>query len=139
MIKAVLDTNVLVSALLSETGVPNQVLRQAGRAYQLFISDEILKELERVLHRPRIRNRVGLTEDRTRTFLSTLQTVADIVKDPPSLQVIEDDPDDDSILACAIGAGTDYLVSGDIHLRQLKNYKGIEVISAAEFLSILKE
>jgi putative PIN family toxin of toxin-antitoxin system len=139
MIKAVLDTNVLVSALLSEAGVPNQVLRLAGRAYQLFISDEILEEAGRVLRRSRIRNRVGLTEDRIQAFLSTLQMIADIVKDPPSLQVIEDDPDDNSILACAIGAGTDYLVSGDIHLKQLKNYKGIKVISASEFLSILKE
>jgi len=51
MLKAVLDTNVLVSALLSNNGIPNQVLRQAKVVYQLFISQEILEEVREVLLR----------------------------------------------------------------------------------------
>jgi putative PIN family toxin of toxin-antitoxin system len=139
MLKTVLDTNVLVSALLSEAGIPNQVLRQAGLTYQLFISNEILEEAEEVLHRPRIRERGQLTEDRIRQFLAILQTVAGIVPNPPSLQVIEDDPDDNIILGCALGAQADYLVSGDMHLKRLGSYEGIRIVSPSEFLVAIKE
>jgi len=139
MLKAVLDTNVLISALLSESGVPDQVLRRAGLSYQLFISDEILEEVEKVLRRPRIRRRGQLTEDKIREFLTTLQAVADIVRNPPSLQVIEDDPDDNIVLGCAIGAQTDYLVSGDAHLKRLSSHEGIRIVSPSEFLAIIRE
>ncbi len=138
MLKAVLDTNVLVSALLSAGGIPNQVLRQAGLTYQLFASDKILEEAEEVLRRPRIRERGQLTEDKIREFLAILQTVADIVPDPPSLQVIEDDPDDNIILGCALGAQADYLVTGDMHLKRLGSYEGIRIVSPSEFLTIIK-
>ena len=125
MIKAVLDTNVLVSALLSISGVPNQVLRQAGQTYQLFISCEILEGVESVLRRPRIQRRTQLAEDEVRAFSVVVQTVANIVENPPLLQVIENDPDYNAILACAVGAKADYLVSGDAHLKQLESYMGI--------------
>ena len=52
---------------------------------------------------------------------------------------IEDDPDDDLILGCAVGAKADYLVSGDTHLRKLRDYKGIQIISPSEFLAALRE
>ena len=139
MLKAVLDTNVLVSAFLSDAGVPNQVLRQAGQAYQLFISNEILEEVKRVLRRPRIQERAQLTEDKIRAFLAAIQRVADVVENPPSLWIIEDDPDDNFTLGCALGAHADYLVSGDIHLKRLESYKGIQIVSPSEFLTILRE
>lgn len=89
MLRAVLDTNVLVSALLSSAGVPNQVLRQAGQSYQLFTSREILEEVGSVLRRPRIQKGAKLTEGKIQAFLFAIQMVADVVEDLPSLQVIE--------------------------------------------------
>lgn len=139
MKKVVLDTNVLVSAFLSETGVPNQVLLQAGITYQLFISYDILEEVTRVLRRPRIQRRVQLLGDETEVFLAAIHSVADVVENPTPLRVIEDDPDDDLILGCAVGANADYLVSGDTHLRKLREYKGIQIISPSEFLAVLRE
>ena len=138
MLKVVLDTNVLVSAFLSDSGVPNQVLRQAAQTYQLFISHEILGEVESVLRRPRIQERAQLTECGVQVFLAAIQRVADVVENPPPLQVIEDDPDDNVILSCALGAGADYLVSGDIHLRRLRSHKGIKIVSPSEFLRVAK-
>ncbi len=139
MKKVVLDTNVLVSAFLSETGVPNQVLIQAGITYQLFISYDILEEVERVLSRPKIQKRVQLLGGEIRVFLAAIQGVADVVENPTPLRVIEDDPDDDLILGCAVGAKADYLVSGDAHLRKLGDYAGIRIVSPSEFLKVLQE
>lgn len=139
MKKVVLDTNVLVSAFLSNAGVPNQALLQAGITYQLFISYDILEEVERVLRRSRIQRRVQLLGDEIRVFLAAIQSVADVVENPTPLRVIEDDPDDDLILGCAVGAKADYLVSGDTHLRKLRNYRGIQIVSPSEFLAVLRE
>ena len=138
MLNVVLDTNVIVSAFLSKNGVPNQILRQAGIDYQLFIAFEILEESRRVLNRPKIQKRGRLTKDEILQFLNDLCAIADIVKNLPSLQVIEDDPSDNVILACALEAKADYLVSGDIHLQKLKIYKEIRIISPSDFLCILK-
>ena len=137
MLKAVLDTNVLVSAFLSRSGVPNQVLRQAGQSYRLFISQVILEETDRVLHELNIQKRGKLIEEEIQDFLNSLYTVAGVVENPPSLRVIKDDPDDDAILACAVAAQVDYLVSGDVHLKRLKGYKGIRIVSPSDFPAIL--
>jgi len=137
MLKAVLDTNVLISALLSSDGIPNQLLRQAKRTYQLFISREILEEVRDVLLKPRIQRKMSLTEDKILAFLSTIQRVAIVVENPPLLPIIEDDPDDDVILACSLEAKVDYLVSGDIHLKRIGSYKGISVVSPSEFFAII--
>jgi len=133
----VLDTNVLVSALLSGDGVPNKILRLAGPNYQLFICQEIMEETKEVLLRPRIRRRIPLPEDSINAFLSAIQSVAAVIEDLPSIHVIDDDPDDNIILACAIKADADYLVSGDIHLKQLGRYEGIRIVSPSEFLAII--
>jgi putative addiction module killer protein len=76
MLKAVLDTNVLISDLLSSDGIPNQLLRQAKLTYQLFISREILEEVRDVLLKPKIQRKMSLTEDKILAFLSTIQKVA---------------------------------------------------------------
>jgi putative PIN family toxin of toxin-antitoxin system len=138
MLKAVLNTNVLVSALLSSEGIPNQVLRQAKRTYQLFISQEILDEARDTLLKPRIQRKIMLPEDKIQVFLSSIQRVAIVVENLPSLQIIEDDPGDNVILACALKAQVDYLVSGDAHLRKLGSYKKTQIVSPVESLSILR-
>lgn len=72
MLKAVLDTNVLISALLSSDGIPNQLLRQARLTYQLFISREILEEVRDVLLKPKIQRKMSLTEDKILAFRNCL-------------------------------------------------------------------
>ena len=139
MHRVVLDTNVLISAFLSRSGIPNQILRQVGQSYRLFIGKAILEETERVLHEPNIRKRVKLTEGDIQDFLNSLRAAAFVIENMPSLRVIEDDPDDDAILACALAAQADYLVSGDMHLRRLKSYKGIQIVSPSEFHTILQQ
>ena len=53
--------------------------------------------------------------------------------------MIEEDPDDDEILACALATEVDYIVSGDSHLKDLKSHEGVEIVAPAEFLEVLSE
>ncbi len=138
-IGAVLDTNVIISALLTRGRTPDQVVRQAGLTYQFCTSHELLEEIEGVLHEPKIQKRSGMTEAEMSAFLTNLRSVAVVVEALPALQVIKDDPDDDLILACAVKAQADYLVSGDTHLLQLQTYEGIQIVSPAQFLTILQQ
>ena len=136
MLKAVFDTNVLVSALIKE-GIPHQILLCAEEIYQLYICHEILDEVKGVLKRPKILKYSKLTTDKISTFLSDIQNIAHIVIDIPSIDIIKNDPDDNIILACALKAQADYIVSGDKHLIQLASYKWIQIVTPMIFHGIL--
>ena len=114
MIKAVVDTNVLVSALLKPSGLPAQLLLHTT-PFTLVTSEEILAELQRVLHYPRIRQRYRLSEQLINDYLSTLRADSEVVQSTHPVQGVSQDPDDDKFLACAVSAGASYLVSGDPH------------------------
>lgn len=139
MLKAVLDTNVLVSGLIKRWrgGIPDQVIRQAGK-FQLCLSKEILEDTHRVLHYPRIRKKYHLSEDLIEEYVNDLRSIAFLIEDVPSLDIIQDDPDDNIVIACAVKADADYIVSGDPHLKKLKEYQDIKIVSPREFLKILE-
>jgi putative PIN family toxin of toxin-antitoxin system len=138
MHKAVLDTNVLVSGLLKRRrgGIPDQILRRVEN-FRLFLAEEILGETYRVLHYPRIQKRYRLTEREIQDYLTYLRSIATMVTNLPTLTVVTEDPDDNTILACAVKAQADYIVSGDPHLRDLIAYEGITIVSPAEFLKLI--
>ncbi len=138
MLKAVLDTNVLVSGLLKRgrSGIPDQILRKIDK-FELFLSTDILEETQQVLHYPRIQKKYRFTEAEIQDYLDYLRAISQIVEGISTLKVIREDPDDDMILACAIQAQADYVVSGDPHLKRLKTYQAIQIISPAEFLKLL--
>ena len=72
------------------------------------------------------------------TFITFIEKRAIILSHTPSIQVIKEDPDDDKILACALEAQADYIVSADQHLLRLRQYQNINIITAKEFLEILR-
>lgn len=87
----------------------------------------------------RIRNKYHYTDDEALEYLATLRVVAKhVLKKLPKIQVIEKDPKDDPVLACALKIRADYIVSKDDHLKDLKEYRGIEIVSSQDFLEILK-
>jgi putative PIN family toxin of toxin-antitoxin system len=138
MLKAVLDTSVLVSAFLKHEGVNARILQKAKDKYHLYLSEHILKETSEVLltyHR--IRKKYLYSDDEAREYLASLRIVARrVLKKLPEIKVIEEDPKDDPVLASAFKAKADYLVSKDEHLRKLKEYRGIKIVSSQEFLEI---
>ncbi len=117
--RLVLDTNVFVSALLSATGAPAEILRRWREgAFVLVCSEELLREVAEVLRRRRFRDR--LTTDQVEAFLEALRTSADVVGDPEKGGQRASDPKDDFVVDLAEAAGVDALVTGDASLRDVR-------------------
>ena len=135
--KVVLDANIFVSALIVKGGTQDKIVHH-HTPYVIVVSEEILQEVERVLHYPRIQERYTLSNQVIQYYLHQLRKDC-LVRTPPAVKVVNDDPDDDKYIACAKQAKADYIVSGDPHLTKLKEYRGIRIVTPAEFLRILEE
>jgi uncharacterized protein len=142
MIKAVFDTNILVSALLTYTsgGVSVELLRFAslGR-FLLLLSEDILAETAGTLRTSaRLRRQYAYTDDMVARHIRAIRGLAEIVPAPPPLGRIVRDPDDDLIIACAVAGGADYLVSRDQDILTLGAYEDIQMVSPERFLNVLR-
>ena len=135
--KVVLDTNVLVSAVLVATSPPARIL-QAWRAgvFQLVVSGDLLLELRDVLNRPRIAERSGWSAEDVATLIGALMASAAFVEPGDVLHVVSDD-DDNRVLEAALAGEADYIVSGDRALLSLGRYEGIEIVTPARLWAIL--
>jgi uncharacterized protein len=110
MIRAVLDTNVIVSALLQPAGAPARVFLLAiGGPVQLCVSGNVYAEYEEVIRRPRLRR----TETVITSTLDTIREKGFWVRPVDTIRACSD-PDDDIFLECAAAAQADYLVTGNI-------------------------
>jgi len=128
----VLDTNVVVSALISRGPTGRLVSLWQEKKFVPLVSKEIVEEYLRVLAYPKFR--LSLEEIKIlieHQLLPFTQSVT--LKQIPA--VVHKDPSDDVFLACAVAGKCHYLVSGDQHLLALKNYKDIPIISTGAFLS----
>jgi putative PIN family toxin of toxin-antitoxin system len=133
--RAVLDVDVLVSALLAPRGAPAQlILEWRAGAFDLVVSAAVLAELTRVLAYPKIARRIP--PDDGRAFVAMLAQWAELVPDPAATpSVRSDDPADDYLIMLA-QAERAFLVSGDRHLTDLAG--SIPVKTPAEFLATLE-
>ncbi len=131
------DTNVIISGLFWR-GNRRAVLDAARDGIiDLFTSETLLDELRDVLDRDRFAGRVtaiGATVDQLVDGIAALATVVDTVAIVP---IISRDPDDDHVLACAMSAECEIIVSGDDDLLSLESYQGIRIMNAPEFLKLL--
>ena len=129
--RAVLDTNTLVSSLLF-TGTAARLvpLWQTGRI-NVLVSKDILQEYLRVLAYPKFR----LGEEEIRRLIEEeLLLFAETVRVRRHLTVVRRDPTDDKFLECAVEGRAEYLVTGDRHLRELGSYRTVVILTAGEFL-----
>src|SRR3990170_8727560 len=133
----VLDTNVLVSALI-KTGKPREIfLKITEGRIQLILSRSILKEFSEVADDPRIRKYVD--QDDIIAFLRIVGSVAKIVKVKSRFKVVKEDPDDDAVLRTAFDGKADCIVSGNNHLLSLGAFRGIRILTVDELLTSLKK
>lgn len=135
--RVVVDTNIFVSALISPRGTPAQLLAHEF-PFELVTSEEILAELNRVLHYDRIQKRYKLNEEMISGYLSTIREDSQVVEVTGQVTIIEKDLSDNKFLACAVEAKADYIVSGDPHLTELETFEGIPVIIPKAFLELLE-
>ncbi|MDQ6707235.1 MAG: putative toxin-antitoxin system toxin component, PIN family [Acidobacteriota bacterium] len=110
MIRVVLDTNVLVSALLQPLGVPARILLMAlSGSTQLCVSGDVYAEYEKVIRRPRFRR----SETVIAATLAEIRAKGTWVRPVETIRACSD-PDDDVFLECAVAAQAEYLVTGNI-------------------------
>jgi putative PIN family toxin of toxin-antitoxin system len=136
--RIVVDTNVLVSALLSKHSLPRRIfnLQQSGR-FRIVISEAILSEYRRVLAYPDIQARHRFSQQGIEKYLSLLRNASVVVTPSEQVTVVKDDPDDNKFITCALAGNAEYLVSGDSDLLQIKTYQGIRILTPAAFLTFL--
>ncbi|MCL2804855.1 MAG: putative toxin-antitoxin system toxin component, PIN family [Treponema sp.] len=128
--KIVLDANIFISALFWG-GNPRIILERAiKKTDELFISKEILDEIKDVLERPKFH--AGKNE--IEYFIKSIEEIADIVFINKRIKNGSRDKTDNKYIECAIAANADYIISGDIHLLELKEYNNVYIVSVKEYL-----
>ena len=137
--RLVLDTNTVISGLLWK-GLPHQLLTVAGerRDITLHTSPKLLSELADVLSREKLATTIAATQRLPDALMRQYLNVAQIITPVTVARVIIADPDDDHVLACALAAQADLIVSGDRHLLQLQRYRDIPIFKAAEALRLIE-
>lgn len=137
-IKAVIDTSVMVSVVFAQQGLAKELRDMiADGAFELVTSKEIIAELDRVLHYPRILRQFRATKENVADLIGLIVEKATFTEGRVSLRKIEEDPSDDMFLACALEGHADYIVSRDPHLRNLKRFQGIDIVDVKTFLGKL--
>jgi uncharacterized protein len=126
---AVADTNIYVSAF-NFKGTPARALELAQRGYfRIAISDEILSEINRILG-----EKFNWQPARVAQVRPTILAFAELVEPKEKIDAVAADPDDNAILECAVQAGARYIISGDSHLRNMKTFRAIRILTAREFV-----
>ena len=136
---AVFDTNVLARILLAPQGYSARLLKALATGRCLLVSSEaILAELRDVLGRPHVQRHRPSTPREIRSAVQSFRQTALVVAGHYEVFVVRTDPKDNPILACALEAGANYLVTDDRKdLLPLKHWRGIQIVSVPGFLRLL--
>jgi putative PIN family toxin of toxin-antitoxin system len=137
-VRIVLDTNVLVSGLISPHGTPAQVLNLCRQpSVRIILSAPLLHEVEQVIARPHLQKYLpaGASEE----MLESLRIIAVVLKSPLPNVTASPDPDDNVILATALAGQADLIISGDKkHLLSLRTFEHIPICSPSEAVTALR-
>ncbi len=132
--RIVIDTNIYISAIFWG-GKPRQVV-DFGRSEQvlIFTSLEIQAGIDR-----KLRTKFGLSDEETAQILLDFSSFTDLITTHEKISIIDDDPDDNKFIECAVSSKSHFIVTGDKHLLNLKRYQDIDILKAADFLSIISK
>jgi putative PIN family toxin of toxin-antitoxin system len=139
VIRAVLDANIFISTMIAPGSVPTRILRAAYALVFLYLTSVALaNEVRRALSRDRIRRNYHLDTTEVARLYGFLTSDHVLVPITAEVRGVATHPEDDLILATAVSAEADYLVTGDRQLLALADYEGVQIISPREFLTILE-
>jgi putative PIN family toxin of toxin-antitoxin system len=131
--RAVLDTNVLISGVIA-TGAPHKLLVKGfNNEYQTVVSVETLTEFRETLLKYPERFHMG--EDEVQKEVETIRYFAEFVAPQEDSTAIDDDPDDDKVLKTAVAGD---VVSGDRQLLSVDSFRGIDIIEPRTFYELLE-
>jgi len=140
VLKAVIDTSVMVSVAFPKGELVKELRDMiADEVFTLVTSREIMAELYRVLHYPRILKQFNPSKEDIDEFIGMIMEHVLFIKGDYDLRKIADDPTDDMFLAAAMEAKADFIVSRAPHLRNLKQFHGIKIVNIREFLEKIRK
>ena len=132
MVRVVVDTNVLVSALIDD-GKPRKLVLKLLGEHTVILSRQMLAELADVI----TRDKFTVKRSQVDRFLSILVRESKIVPDHKRFKVILEDPDDDLVLDTAYTGRANFIVTGDKHLLAFGQFKKTRILNVAEMLEVL--
>ncbi len=130
MIRAVIDTNVLISAFIAH-GKPRKVLEKVFAGdIRLLTSPAMLLEFEEVISR----DKFGFTKPQIQRVVSLIIRTSEVIQPKTKITFVREDPDDNKVLECAVDGNAEYIITGDQHLLKIKRYGNIKITSPSSFL-----
>ena len=130
MLKVVIDTNVFISSFFG--GIPREIIDYWKKGeITLCLSQEIIEEYIEVLNRLGLKDKNEI-QNLTKLFAEGYHAI--FTAKTPDIEVIGDDPDDNKFIECAVALDSKIIISGDNHLKNLKKYVDIEIMSPPKFM-----
>ena len=128
--KVVLDANIFISSFFWG-GNPRSVLERVIMGIdELFITKEILDEIEAVIGRPKFH----ADKEKAAYFINSIEEIGNKIVPQKQINNGSRDKKDNMYIECGMAAGVDYIISGDVHLLELKEYKKIKIVTAKNYL-----
>jgi uncharacterized protein len=138
LVRAVLDANVYVSALIQPEGTPGRLIERFLRdeAFEVVISPGVVDEVLRVLTYPKVRKLIRARAE-PELWFEDIVALGDMVAGDLHVSGVCGDPDDDKYLAAALEGRAAYVVTGDHRFLELREYEGVQIVKPRAFLDVL--
>jgi len=137
LLRAVLDANVYINAIIQPGGTPGRLVERFLRDadFEIVLSSAIVDEVMRALAYPKVRKLLRGVD--AQLWFEDIVMLADLVVGAQQLSGICDDPDDDKYLAAALEGRAGYVVTGDQAFLAVKEYAGVAIVPPRSFLSLV--
>jgi len=131
--KIVIDSNIFISSFFWG-GKPREIFERVLNGFdELYITDEIIKEIIKVMSSEKFNVNNGVIKD----YIHIIEKYSNKIVSKDNKKSISRDADDDKILQCGIGGNVDFIITGDNDLLVLKEYKKIKIIKPKEYLELV--
>jgi uncharacterized protein len=139
LLRAVLDANVIISALIQSKGASGQILTSLldANSFELIVSPAILAELRRSLSYPKVRKYIKSSDEDLDLWLASIELIAQPVAGNMRIHAVAEDPDNDKYIEAAVEGLAQFVVTGDKHLLSLKSYENIRIVTPRVFRDLL--
>ena len=139
MLRAVLDANVMISALIQPKGASGRILTSLSEnnSFELVVSPTILAEVRRSLAYPKVRKYIKTSDEDLDLWVASIELIAQPVEGSLRIHAVAADPDDNKYIEAAVEGLAQFVVTGDKHLLSLKSYENIRIVTPRVFLELL--
>lgn len=139
MLRAVLDANVMISALIQPKGASGRILTSLleRNSFEVVVSPTILAEVRRSLSYPKVRKYIKTSDEDLDLWVASLELIAQPVDGNLRIHTVAADPDDNKYIEAAVEGLAQFVVTGDKHLLSLESYENIRIVTPRVFVDLL--